>query len=100
MADKYSGEFFLISVLMSLSFTTEGNADLTSRKRAETIFFSLHFFLIQEVRNKLASSVLLPAQPPKWPLAIVLFVSTQKVILLVMTASKILPKHNKSAIGQ
>jgi hypothetical protein len=99
MADKYSGEFFLISVLMSLFFTTDGNADLTLRKRAETFFFSIHFLLIQEVRNKLASLVLLPAQPPKWPLAIILLVSAQKVILLVMSASKILPKHDKSAIG-
>jgi hypothetical protein len=32
-------------------------------------------------------------------LAIILLVSAQKVILLVMSASKILPKHDKSAIG-
>ena len=90
IAERYDGALCFIIVSTSLSFMTDGKVDLMSRKRADTIFFSLHFWRTQEVRKRLVSSVHLSALPPKLPSAETLLFSAQKVILLVTMLLNIL----------
>ena len=95
----YCGQFLLIKMWERHSLMTEGKVDFTSKKRAETVLFSRHLFFIQEHKNKFASVVLLPALPPKCPGARALFVTAQKVILLVIINSNILLRQLRRAIG-